>query len=385
MNGHSPLGASGAERWINCPGSVTLIKNLNLDPDGDMAMEEPEYREQGTAAHALAAVCLGYHQEPWELIGHKFGKVTVDAEMADAVDTYIRVCDADFDGADRVLIEQHVSDPIHPLFFGTVDCAVKIGRRLIVNDFKYGVGVVVEIVENPQVMYYAFGALRLFPDLQDEDPVELRIIQPRAAHEDGMVRSWTTTVGFIKEWANTVLRPAMLATELDHSLDAGEWCRFCPAKLVCPLLVGLFGAAVLTNPEEIVNYSDEMADLNYRYLQGVKFYMQELERDIFRRHNAGHEMKHTKLVYKRAWRVFKPGAADVFIEAFGEKAMEPEHLKSPAELEKLGADAKDLVHQWAYTPQTGLTVALSTDKRLAVKVKTNAETFANAKLGDDNV
>ncbi|MBO8865195.1 DUF2800 domain-containing protein, partial [Staphylococcus aureus] len=27
---HSPLGASSADRWIHCPGSVALIKALDL-------------------------------------------------------------------------------------------------------------------------------------------------------------------------------------------------------------------------------------------------------------------------------------------------------------------------------------------------------------------
>ncbi len=35
---HSPLGASAAERWMNCAGSVTLIKQLDLEDT-----DEPEY------------------------------------------------------------------------------------------------------------------------------------------------------------------------------------------------------------------------------------------------------------------------------------------------------------------------------------------------------
>ena len=34
MSTHSPLGASGAERWMNCPGSVNLIKSMVL-PESD--------------------------------------------------------------------------------------------------------------------------------------------------------------------------------------------------------------------------------------------------------------------------------------------------------------------------------------------------------------
>ena len=39
-------------------------------------------------------------------------------------------------------------------------------------------------------------------------------------------------------------------------------------------------------------------------------------------------------------------------------------------------DAMELVKEWAYTPQTGLTVALAEDKRRAVKVDMASKTFA---------
>jgi len=50
-------------------------------------------------------------------------------------------------------------------------------------------------------------------------------------------------------------------------------------------------------------------------------------------------------------------------------------LKSPAVMEKVAPEAKDLVRQYAYTPQTGLTVVMESDSRPAVKVQSVAETF----------
>ena len=61
---HSPLGASSAERWMNCPGSVRLPGGAWMEPD-----EAPEYQTRGTSAHELAALCLTRSCDTWELMG----------------------------------------------------------------------------------------------------------------------------------------------------------------------------------------------------------------------------------------------------------------------------------------------------------------------------
>ena len=53
-------------------------------------------------------------------------------------------------------------------------------------------------------------------------------------------------------------------------------------------------------------------------------------------------------------------------------------MKSPAEIEKLGESAKEMVKEWAYKPDTGLTVASAEDKRPEVMVKSTEATFGEA-------
>ena len=63
------------------------------------------------------------------------------------------------------------------------------------------------------------------------------------------------------------------------------------------------------------------------------------------------------------------GDAGTILEArLGPLAYAPKELNSPAQMEKLGPEAKELVKEWAYTPQTGYTIALETDKRPAVEM-----------------
>ena len=47
---HALLAPSSAHRWIECPGSVVLSK--------DIPETTSEYAEEGTFAHAVAAHCL---------------------------------------------------------------------------------------------------------------------------------------------------------------------------------------------------------------------------------------------------------------------------------------------------------------------------------------
>lgn len=373
---HSPLGASGAERWMNCPGSVDLLNNLSL-PQSD----EEDWTKEGTAMHEAAAYCLNNGCDTWEITGQVFEGVEVDAEMARHIQVYLDHVRADMEQAVAYFVEFGISSPVHPDFYGTLDFGAVLPTRIKVKDLKGGAGIAVEVIDNPQVKYYSFGLIdglerktgKLFPD---DTVVELGIIQPRAFHHDGPIRLWETTVGEIKAWVHDVLVPAMNMTAMDNDLDAGKWCRFCPAKLVCPLLTGIFRAAATCNPDEVIHFSPQVLGENYRLIQAVKFYQTALERAAMSYLNRGVAVPHAKLVNKKANRVFR-SSADV-IKRFGDDAYAPRELRSPAELEKLSPEALEWVKEHAYTPVTGTTVALATDNRPEVKVKPTTEVFAAA-------
>lgn len=377
---HSPLGASSAERWMNCPGSVALLKELKL-PESD----EPDYRTAGIAAHRIVESCLKADLDAWEFLGHKeeiTGRI-IDDEIVNAVQFYvdeIRGYLEPWEGdVPRRYFEYPVDAPeFHHQFYGTLDCGLVFEdhKHMVIRDYKHGEGIAVDVEWNPQIMYYAYGLLRHHPEVAT---VDLGIVQPRGFHPDGPIRSWACSADTIRSWARDVLKAAMDRTEMDKTLDAGPWCRFCPAKLVCPLMTSLFGAACTADPKLIVNLSDESLGRSYQYTQAVKFYLKAMEDETFRRLNTGAAVPGTKLVMKKANRVYKEGAEGNLVNLLGPADVytKPE-LKSPAEMEKVSAEAKKLVREWAYTPMTGLTVALETDKRAAVKVTTSAEAFAHA-------
>jgi hypothetical protein len=356
---------------MNCAGSVGLLKDLHIEQDSD----EPEYRSLGTSAHKTADTCLKTGAEAWELINQEMGKHKVDAEMATAVQVYLDEITAikTANPGGKEYIEYGIDyAEFHKDFYGTLDWGYVVNKKLWVRDYKHGEGVAVEVEDNPQIKYYAFGLLRHHPEVTD---VDLGIVQPRIVYLDP-VRTWETTGNDIRTWAERELKPAMERTALDNDLDAGAWCRFCPAKLVCPLMWSLFGAAMQTDPKQVVNLTPDIFGKSYQYLAPLKSFVAAFEAEAFNRLNRGDKIPEIKMVEKKSNRVFKAGADQIFVPKYGSEAYTKPALKGPAEMEKLGEAAKVLVKEWAYKPHTGLTVALATDRRPEILNVRPSETFS---------
>jgi len=361
---------------MNCSGSVALLKELLL-PESD----DPDYRREGTAMHEAAAYCLDNGLDTWEITGHTFNNTVIDDVMARAVQVYLDTVRPISDEAIKFYVEYPISSPVHPDFYGCADYGAWLPERIKVVDLKGGQGIIVEVEDNPQCKYYGFGFIDGIEreqgfEFDPEMPVDIGIVQPRGIGEDEKVRWWPTTVGEIKEWVHDTLVPAMCATEFDNSLNAGSWCRFCPAKLVCPLLTSLFRAACVANPKEIINLNDASLDRSYPYIEGVKFYLKALGEETMRRHMTGHEFTQSKLVRKRANRVYKPGAPELAMERFGDDAMTKPELKSPGQLEAVSPEAQEFVKEFAYIPETGYTVVGINDRGRPIKMEPGSKAFA---------
>lgn len=379
---HSDLGASGSHRWINCPGSVTLLRRHDL-PETD----DPEYRENGTAAHDAAAECLLAGEDSWSVAGTKRSNgVTVTPEMANAIQAYLDVVRPVQARASQFWIETSIAHPeFHKLFFGTADFAALLDEPhptnpdarhrsvLEIDDFKYGEGIVVEAYRNPQLMYYAFGTLLNLDKLGiDVDFVRMRIVQPRVTWFKD--EPYEISVLDLRQWANDVLWPAMILADSENGdLSPGEHCRFCPRKLACPVLVGMYGAAANANISTVIGMDDATLAREYPNIAAVKQYIKALETETFRRMQAGVEIGGLKMVHMKANRVWKEGAAKIFQNMLGKEALSEPELKSPAEMEKINSVAKAKVREYSYTPVGNLTVATEDDKRPGVKVQTLTE------------
>lgn len=353
---HSTLGASSAERWINCPGSVALIERINPP------RQETGYAREGTQAHK---VCEDFLQgkDTWELV---FEGATDD--MIDGAELYGSTIDGLKHAKGRVLIEQKLRIPYDEKAFGTADCVIANPDFLHVVDYKFGMKPV-EVDNNPQLLFYGLGAFfALAKTVQKKiENVSITIVQPRAQHWEGPVRAVSMRTDQLLAWGENVLKPAMEATRKpDAPCNAGPWCGYCPVFIHCPINGRLPASEdfIHETPAEL----PAPETLTLERVAGVLAHAKRVEEwiDAVRSHalallSTGTEIPGWKLVAGRNSRGWANEAAAV--ERFGEKAYQPRKLISPAQAEKLKLDLTDLVVTYPGNP----TIAPESDKRQSLK------------------
>lgn len=344
MAAHSRIGASSASRWMACPGSVALSAAIES--------KSSSYADEGTRAHELAEKCLRAGRRA---DSRDFDK-NVSREMVDAVNVYIDDVLGNVDYASVWFEYKFHLKEVDEDCFGTADCVSydESTRTLHVRDLKYGKGVIVDPVENPQGLYYALGAyLSLGKPISR---VIISIIQPRGEHPDGPIRRWETDAWRLIEFAAELKASIARVRAADAPLVAGKQCRFCPVAATCP---ELYRQAQLTASHEfeVIDLTQPLPDpagmdsaelgRRLKQLAHLRVYGKAIE--AFAYAEAGHNRipNDFKLVDKRPVRKWvDPDTAKAqlrqwFTEDFDKLLTEPE-LKTPAQVEKvLGKRHKD--------------------------------------------
>lgn len=324
---HAMLGASSAERWLNCPPSARLTENM---PDTGS-----DYAAAGTLAHKIAELkARKYFLEPMpkRTYNSRLKKLQADPlyekGMDAATDMYLEHLQArsmSYKDQPAVALEVQVDfSDIVPEGFGTADCIIIGGDCLDVADYKNGAGVPVEAVENDQMRLYAWGALRLYrPVFGDAiKRVHMSIVQPNA----GGVKEWEISVEELTEWATGYAAPrAQLAWEGKGDQTPGEWCKFCRAKAQCSARAAAMLALepmVGSKPEETADkwdYADgtpllsdaEVGDVLARG-RHIADWVKDLEAYALRAAVEGRQIPGWKAVEGRGYREWIGGADAAF-------------------------------------------------------------------------
>lgn len=256
---HATWSASATERNWNCPGALALTDGL---PE-----QESEAAAWGTAAHTISERVLRGDRPSDKHIGSfvktKSHEIEVDEEMLEVVDKYVGYVEDCLDSEEgtRLHIEQHFTlAGLKPPFDagGTADAVIyyPLLKMIEVVDLKGGRGVVVAVKGNPQLRTYALGAMMANPGL-DVETVRSTIVQPRAPHSDGRIRSETCHIADLVEWTADLMaamRRSKAASDAHPSnpdgsgiaistwttkyLSPGDHCdkTFCKARATCPAL-----------------------------------------------------------------------------------------------------------------------------------------------------
>lgn len=371
---HSILGASSAKRWMMCPGSVALSERVPHDDT------ESFFAREGTAAHELCELALTEQLDPTMYVGKRIDGIPVTKEMALAVGMYCdkvnaltKSCGTEPQLEVRFSLDR--LDPPVPMF-GTGDCVVwaPLTDHLHVLDFKYGKGIVVEAEENPQLMYYALGAvleLKVKPK-----KITVWIIQPRAPHRDGVVRDYTFTWERLIEYRHELLAAAEATQQPDAELAVGDWCRYCPAHATCPaqeryaLTVVQDAFAATTEPflplPEVLGEDELNVILEHAEL--IESWFRSVRKHVFAQLERGEGHKGWKLVAKRATRKWVDEAdAATSLRDLGideDDLFSPAKLISPAQADKLlRRDGVEIPRGLFTKDSSGSTLAPDSDPR----------------------
>lgn len=226
MRAHALLSASGAHRWLNCTASARLEENMEDTTSC--------YAKEGTVAHALAEALLLKKDKEIKLI--KKNPLFYEG-MIEEVSEYVEYCNERFnemlkaDSAAIMEVESRLDLSAYiPGGFGTGDCIIIGNGMLEIIDLKFGKGVEVSPVENPQFMLYALGALEEFGFLYDIDKVRMTVAQVRLQG----IESYDMKVKDLKFWGTSVVIPkAEEAYKGGIEPSPGNWCMFCKFKNKC--------------------------------------------------------------------------------------------------------------------------------------------------------
>lgn len=240
MSNHSPLSPSGASRWVNCPGSISLSRRYPETGSNEAAAE-------GTASHWVGATLLSGHAtfnpKPGDVCPEN--GVVLDMDMINGAYCYANTVIAAAPQHDRrqVVVEKRVEiAPVHPACFGTIDARYLTDDTLYIDDYKYG-WTLVDPVGNWQLISYAAGVLYemgLWGNPQQR--LCLRIIQPRPHHPLGPVREWRVTAGELYPYIQSLQVAAAEAMGPDPRVCSGSHCKYCRARHACPAV----GSAVMS-------------------------------------------------------------------------------------------------------------------------------------------
>lgn len=395
---HATLGASSAYRWFACAGSIRESKG--------MPNESSVYAREGSAAHWILAECLTHNQNALEYLGAtvpEYEEIEVEEEMCDAVQQcvdYVRELirgyeDEGHSDAELGIEVRFDLTHIYPDMFGTCDISLYFPawRRLHVIDYKHGYDPV-SPEENKQIMYYGLGATTGKHN-RGVDSISFAIVQPRAFGRT--VKEWEATPATLHAFRDELVQKAQATEDENAPLNAGKWCKYCPASPKCKTLYALIKEVTmseeLSNGELLPKAAEQMTPDEMKRIKDnadvIKAWFRNFESYAHREAMAGNPPTGMKLVESdkthRKW--LNENTASAALEYLkesghleGEIYTAPE-IKSPAQIEVLlGKKHKAMLEGLWVKPRGGMALVPIEDERDPSRVTADQEFSAVAGL-----
>lgn len=367
---HALLSPSAAHRWMNCTAAPLLER--------DVEDKGSTFAEEGTLAHAYCAkklkefLGLAVDEEKAEIA--QLDEQYHSGEMDEYTDTYKTIVLEKFNAAraktkDAQLLVEVKLDFSHyvPDAFGTSDAIIIADGVMEVIDFKYGKGVKVSAVENPQMMIYALGAWDLFNFEYDIRKVRMTIVQPRIDN----LSEFELDAADLINWAVDELQPKANEAYAGGKQKPGNWCQFCKVKASCKALSSMCIEAQQANPDPRKISKEVMENTILPLLSTFKTWLTGVEEYSLEQALNGVQYQGFKIVEGRSIRkITNPTAVMELLgkEGFAEESyIKPTELRSITDLEKLIGKKRfgTICAEYINKPQGKPTLVPESDKRPA--------------------
>jgi hypothetical protein len=355
------VGGSTAKRVINCPGSVAMVQKMPPKPSS-------KYADEGTLLHDTIAEHLATLKPLESFLGKKHEDQVLTQDLIDdkLVPALALLDEIDPKQEMSYEVETRVGfGDLLPGVFGSTDFVGRMGDKAVVLDWKFGDGVMVSAEENEQLMFYAAAAMRttaLQWAFEGATEIECVIVQPP------MIRRWTTTPERIAQFEHQLVKAVKAAEQPDAGLKAGDHCRWCAAKPVCPQMTGEVERAALV---QIKQLDAAMLGQYLAKADVLEGWITDLRALAFQMLEKNVPVPGYKLVQKQARRQWVDEAkASAALHDMGVPRGElfsPEEIRSPAQIEKVLKKRKlTLPDELVKSVSSGTTLASEDDSRPAV-------------------
>lgn len=319
---HAEFGGSVAKRILNCTQSVLLSRKVPKSPPSPDALE-------GTRLHEVTEKELdkffNYLRK-----GPKSGSLPYDyTELGEPLvieiieHVYETILEKQLTQK-YIKLEQEIYVSKQFNMYGMADLIIvhtdSRGKRCgIIVDYKFGRHEV-EGEDNPQLAFYAYGLLMHIRETcpgKDLDYVRCIILQPKVEESFKEVQYTTKQ---LESWGKKFLDAAHnIYVAKRYKYKVGEWCHFCPGKVICPKFVKDLEQK---SGMELVNIRQvelpDPARLPFEQVEKMAFYadlfrsyLKRCEEVVSARIQKGKKGKFMKVVHGDSRRNWKPNTKSV--------------------------------------------------------------------------
>jgi hypothetical protein len=379
---HSIFGPSSASIWLNCTPAARFGAKFEK--------KSSDYADEGTLCHDIAADLLNYRLKRLSkreylvnLAAHRSHRLYDPFEMERHAEAFVNyVLEILYlyqqKGWADIYVETRV-DYSHVVQegYGHLDVAIISPKTIDVIDLKYGKGVPVSAIVNPQLGLYAIGVIEDQRFIDEFEKLNLHIFQPRIDN----ISVFNTTVQECIKWAQgTVKKKAALAFKGEGDFNAGSWCRFCAALPKCKTAADRHTSLAKLDfklPYELDN--DEVAEVLLLGETLVNWYTSVKEYATAEA-RKGAKFPGFKMVNGKSNRRYAEGKQEDIIKALKKAGYTDDQIKKSSllgigEMEKLLGDAgfTKLLGKYVVKPPGAPALVPETDRRSAMHGKAGAQ------------